>query len=179
MAAAIALAGEAVDEDIAIDRIELEVERRCLDFRAQQPVARPPLGRFDPRLERLSGWGPRREPRPERAEAGGLPPGKGMSEVATMVSGRCACLGRSPWLGHDAALAKLSASDAEIDTLKAQIFAKFCPNGARSDHGAAVARDVLASRNLERVADLATNVAEGDLRGRSAGHQAPRRRNCG
>lgn len=68
----------------------------------------------------------------------------------------------SAWLGHDAALAKIVCeSDSEIDTLKAQIFAKF---SSQMVHDPATVPQslemVLASRNLERVADLATNVAE-------------------
>jgi phosphate transport system protein len=52
-------------------------------------------------------------------------------------------------------------SDAEIDTFKAQIFAKF---SSEMVHDPGIVPQslelVLASRNLERVADLATNVAE-------------------
>jgi phosphate transport system protein len=163
-----ALAREVVDEDIAIDRIELEVERRCLDFLGlQQPVARDlrflvASIRVSNYLERMGDHAVNLAQ--SALKLAGLPPGKGMTEVATMGERTMRMLrdAVSAWLGHDAPLAKrVCESDAEIDTLKAQIFAKFSSEMVHEPETVPQALElVLASRNLERVADLATNVAE-------------------
>ena len=51
--------------------------------------------------------------------------------------------------------------DAEIDSLKAQIFARFSSLMVHDPNVIPRALElVLASRNLERIADLATNIAE-------------------
>ncbi|HET9941659.1 MAG TPA: phosphate signaling complex protein PhoU, partial [Candidatus Eisenbacteria bacterium] len=126
------LAREVVDEDEAIDRIELEVERRCLDFLGlQQPVARDlrflvASIRVSNYLERMGDHAVNLGQSAQKLAA--LPPGKGMAEVMSMGERTMRMLrdAVSAWLGHDAALAKrVCESDAEIDTFKAQIFAKF------------------------------------------------------
>jgi len=68
----------------------------------------------------------------------------------------------SAWLDHNTLLAKqICERDSEIDALKAQIFAKLTTMMLH-DPGAVprALEQVLVSRNLERVADLATNIAE-------------------
>ena len=68
----------------------------------------------------------------------------------------------SAWLSGNTSLARqICQRDAEIDTLKAQIHAKLV--SAMLHDPETVPRSlemVLVSRNLERVADLATNIAE-------------------
>src|SRR5262249_61979224 len=68
----------------------------------------------------------------------------------------------SAWLSADTALAReICHRDAEIDELKATIRAKL--TNAMLHDPKVVPRAlelVLVSRNLERVADLATNIAE-------------------
>ena len=162
------LAREVQDEDLAIDRIELEVERRCLDFLGlQQPVARDlrflvASIRVSNDLERMGDHAVNLAQSAQKLA--GLPPGKGMAEVAAMGERTMRMLkdAVSAWLSHDAALAKrVCESDAEVDTLKAQIFAKFSSEMVHEPATVPQALElVLASRNLERVADLATNVAE-------------------
>ena len=164
----LALAREVVDEDIAIDRIEIEVERRCLDFLGlQQPVARDlrflvASIRVSNYLERMGDHAVNLAQSAQKLAA--LTPGKGMAEVAAMGERTMHMLrdAVSAWLSHDAPLAKrVCESDAEIDTLKAQIFAKFSSQMVHDPGTVPQSLElVLASRNLERVADLATNVAE-------------------
>ena len=162
------LAREVVDEDQAIDRIELEVERRCLDFLGlQQPVARDlrflvASIRVSNYLERMGDHAVNLAQSAQKLAD--LPPGKGMTEVMAMGERTMRMLrdAVSAWIAHDGPLAKrVCESDAEIDTFKAQIFAKF---SSEMVHDPGIVPQslelVLASRNLERVADLATNVAE-------------------
>jgi phosphate transport system protein len=66
------------------------------------------------------------------------------------------------WLNGDADTAKrICVRDVEIDGLKAKIFAKL--SGGMTQSPESVPRGLellLVSRNLERVADLATNIAK-------------------
>jgi phosphate transport system protein len=66
------------------------------------------------------------------------------------------------WLNGDAATARrICERDVEIDGLKAKIFAKLSGGMVQSPESVPRALELLlVSRNLERVADLATNIAE-------------------
>ena len=68
----------------------------------------------------------------------------------------------SAWLNGDAATARrICERDVEIDGLKAKIFAKLSGGMIQSPESVPRALELLlVSRNLERVADLATNIAE-------------------
>ena len=163
-----ALAREVVSEDFAIDKIELEVERRCLDFLGlQQPVARDlrflvASIRVSNFLERIGDHAVNIAQ--NAIKLADMPAGKGPEDITAMGERTVMMLRNSvsAWQDHDASLAKrVCETDAEIDTLKAQIFAKF--SSLMVHEPATVPRAlelVLASRNLERVADLATNIAE-------------------
>ena len=163
-----ALAREVMGEDVAIDRIELEVERRCLDFLGlQQPVARDlrflvASIRVSNFLERIGDHAVNIAQ--SAIKLAGMPPGKGPEDVTAMGERTVVMLrdSVSAWLDHDPAVAKrVCEADAEIDTLKAQIFAKFSSLMVHDPETVPRALElVLASRNLERVADLATNIAE-------------------
>ncbi len=135
------LAEEVRAEDIAIDRIEIEIESRSLDFLGlQQPVARDlrflvAAIRISNDLERI------------------------VMADRTITMLRDAV---TAWLNGDAATARrICERDVEIDGLKAKIFAKL--SGGMIQTPESVPRGLellLVSRNLERVADLATNIAE-------------------
>ncbi len=134
------LAEEVRAEDIAIDRIEVEVEGRSLDFLGlQQPVARDlrflvAAIRISNDLERIGDHA------------------VNIAQSATRLS----------TLPPSAATARrICERDVEIDGLKAKIFAKL--SGGMIQTPESVPRGLellLVSRNLERVADLATNIAE-------------------
>jgi phosphate transport system protein len=163
-----ALARDVVSEDLAIDRIELDVERQCLDFLGlQQPVARDlrfivAAIRVSNYLERIGDHAVNIAQSAIKMAA--LPPTERLEDVTAMADRTIAMLrdAVSAWIQHDAATARrVCERDAEIDTLKAQIFAKF--SSLMVHDPAVVPRAlelVLASRNLERIADLATNIAE-------------------
>lgn len=163
-----ALARDVMTEDVEIDRIELEVERRCLDFLGlQQPVARDlrflvASIRVSNFLERIGDHAVNIAQ--SAVKIAGMPPGTVPEDVTSMGTRTIAMLrdSVSAWLEHDAPLARsVCESDAEVDTLKAQIFARFSSLMVHDPEIVPRALEmVLASRNLERVADLATNIAE-------------------
>ena len=162
------LARDVMTEDLDIDRIELEVERRCLDFLGlQQPVARDlrflvASIRVSNFLERIGDHAVNIAQ--SAIKLGEMPPGKVSGDLSAMGDRTIAMLrdAVSAWLNHDAPLARrVCETDAEIDTLKAQIFARFSSLMVHDPKIVPRALElVLASRNLERVADLATNIAE-------------------
>ncbi|HEV8128317.1 MAG TPA: phosphate signaling complex protein PhoU [Candidatus Eisenbacteria bacterium] len=162
------LAREVVTEDMAIDRLELDVERQCLDFLGlQQPVARDlrfivAAIRVSNYLERIGDHAVNIAQSAVKLAA--LPPVERLDDVAAMAERTIGMLrdAVSAWIQHDASTARrVCERDAEIDSLKAQIFAKFSSIMVHDPDVIPRALEmVLASRNLERIADLATNIAE-------------------
>jgi len=162
------LADEVRAEDIAIDRIEVEVEGRSLDFLGlQQPVARDlrflvAAIRISNDLERIGDHAVNIAQSATRLSA--LPPSKPLEDIPVMADRTITMLRDSvtAWLNGDAATARrICERDVEIDGLKAKIFAKL--SGGMIQTPESVPRGLellLVSRNLERVADLATNIAE-------------------
>ena len=163
-----ALAREVVTEDVAIDRLELDVERQCLDFLGlQQPVARDlrfivAAIRVSNYLERVGDHAVNIAQNTLKLAA--LPPVERMEDLAAMAERTITSLREavSAWIQHDVATARrVCERDAEIDALKAQIFARFSSLMVHDPGVVPRALElVLASRNLERIADLATNIAE-------------------
>lgn len=162
------LAEEVLAEDIAIDRIELQVEGQCLSFLGlQQPVARDlrflvAAIRVSNYLERVGDHAVNIAQ--SAAKLSGLPLVKPSEELSRMGDRTIAMIrdAVTAWLNGNTALARqICVRDVEIDTLKAQIYAKL--TSAMLHDPGIVPRAlelVLVSRNLERIADLATNVAE-------------------
>jgi len=163
------LAEEVRAEDMAIDSIELQVESRALDFLGlQQPVARDlrflvAAIRISNDLERIGDHAVNIAQSALRMSA--LPqPGKPLEDIPMMAELTITMLRDSvtAWLNGDAATARrICERDVEIDGLKAKIFAKL--SGGMIQTAESVPRGLellLVSRNLERVADLATNIAE-------------------
>lgn len=162
------LAEEVVGEDLAIDRIELQIEGQCLNFLGlQQPVARDlrflvAAIRIANYLERIGDHAVNIAQ--SASKLSGFPHVKPIEELVRMADRTIAMLrdAVSAWLNHDTLLAKqICERDSEIDSLKAQIFAKLSSIMLKDREAVPRALEmVLVSRNLERVADLATNVAE-------------------
>jgi len=162
------LAKEVVAEDMAIDRVEVEVESQCLSFLGlQQPVARDlrflvAAIRVSSCLERIGDHAVNIAQSATKLSS--LPQLKPIEELSRMADRTIAMLrdSVSAWLSGNPTLARqICRRDAEIDTLKAQIHAKLV--GAMLHDPETVPRAlelVLVSRNPERVADLATNLAE-------------------
>ena len=161
------LAEEVQAEDHAIDRIELQIEDQCLNFLGlQQPVARDlrflvAAIRISNYLERVGDHGVNIAQSATKLSS--MPPVK-LEELAHMGERTIAMLrdAVSSWLKGDTVLARqICERDNEIDMLKAQIHAKL--SAAMLHEPDLVPRAlelVLVSRNLERVGDLATNIAE-------------------
>jgi len=164
----VTLAKEVRAEDLAIDRLELEVEGQCLQFLGlQQPVARDL--RFLVAAIRLSNDLERIGDHAVNIAQGALNlsemgPGRFPQDLTFMADRTTSMLrdSVSAWLSADTVLAReICHRDAEIDELKATIRAKL--TNAMLHEPKIVPRAlelVLVSRNLERVADLATNIAE-------------------
>ena len=162
------LAKEVVAEDVAIDRIELQVEGQCLRFLGlQQPVARDlrflvAAIRVSNYLERVGDHAVNIAQ--SAGKLSGFAPAKPVEELSRMADRTIAMLrdAVSAWLTGDTSLARqICERDIEIDTLKAQIYAKLTSTMLHDRESVPRALElVLVSRNLERVADLATNVAE-------------------
>jgi phosphate transport system protein len=162
------LAEEVRVEDMAIDQIELQVESRSLDFLGlQQPVARDlrflvAAIRISNDLERIGDHAVNIAQSAMRLS--GLPEPKPLEDIPVMAELTITMLrdAVTAWLNGDAATARrICERDVEIDGLKAKIFAKL--SGGMIQTPESVPRGLellLVSRNLERVADLATNIAE-------------------
>ncbi len=162
------LAEEVKVEDMAIDRIELQIESQSLSFLGlQQPVARDlrflvAAIRISNDLERIGDHAVNIAQSAIRLSA--LPQSKPLEDIPVMADLTITMLRDSvtAWLNGDADTAKrICVRDVEIDGLKAKIFAKL--SGGMTQSPESVPRGLellLVSRNLERVADLATNIAE-------------------
>jgi phosphate transport system protein len=162
------LAEEVKAEDIAIDRIELQIESQSLSFLGlQQPVARDlrflvAAIRISNDLERIGDHAVNIAQSAIRLSS--LPQSKPLEDIPVMADLTITMLrdAVTAWLNGDAVTAKrICVRDVEIDGLKAKIFAKL--SGGMTQTPETVPRGLellLVSRNLERVADLATNIAE-------------------
>jgi phosphate transport system protein len=162
------LAEEVFADDAAIDGIELEVEAKCLQFLGlQQPVARDL--RFLVASIRLSNDLERIGDHAVNIAQGALK----LSRLAPIVPpdelprlgerARAALKDAvSAWLRDDVELARqVCERDSEIDSDKAQVFASLSRRMLRERESVPGSLELLLiSRNLERVGDLATNIAE-------------------
>ena len=162
------LAREVVADDHAIDRMEIDIEERCLRLLAlQQPMARDlrfitAALKINNDLERV---GDHAVNIAEGAlRLAGAPLVKPLVDIPRMaeLSGGMLHDALDAFVRRDAETARrLCASDDVVDALNRQVSHDLVEVMARDP--ATVARAVellLVARNLERVADLATNIAE-------------------
>ncbi len=163
-----ALAREVVADDHAVDRMEIDIEERCLRLLAlQQPMARDlrfitAALKINNDLERV---GDHAVNIAESAlRLAGAPLVKPLVDIPRMaeLSGGMLHDALDAFVRRDAETARrLCASDDAVDALNRQVSRDLVEVMARDP--ATVARAVellLVARNLERVADLATNIAE-------------------
>jgi phosphate transport system protein len=162
------LAEEVFGDDASIDAIELEVEAKCLQYLGlQQPVARDL--RFIVASIRLSNDLERIGDHAVNIAQGALK----LSQLAPITPpdelprlgerARAALKDAvSAWLQEDVDLARLVCErDSEIDSDKAQVFTSLSRRMLRERDSVPGSLELLlVSRNLERVGDLATNIAE-------------------
>ena len=157
------------EDDRAIDRLEIEIDERCVSLLAlQQPMARDlrfitAALKISNDLERVGDHA--RQHRRQRAQA--------RRGAAAQAAGRHPAHGRAwppgmlrealdAFVRRDAATARrLVRRDDEVDNLNRQLFRELVSFMIEDPPTITRAMElILVARNLERVADLATNVAE-------------------
>ena len=162
------LAEEVFADDKAIDRLEIDVDERCVSLLAlRQPMA------VDLRfitaalkicndLERVGDPAVNIAQSAERLA--GEPPIKPLVDIPRMADLAAGMLREAldAFVRRDAATARnLVRRDDEVDNLNRQVFRELISYMMEDPRTITRAMDlILVARNLERVADLATNVAE-------------------
>ena len=162
------LAEEAIEDDRAIDRLEIDVDERCVSLLAlRQPMA------VDLRfitaalkiandLERVGDHAVNIAGSAQRLAA--EPPLKPLVDIPRMADLAASMLreGLDAFVSRNSRLAReLVKRDDEVDALNLQVFRELVSFMIEDPKTITRAMDlILVARNLERVADLATNIAE-------------------
>lgn len=163
-----ALAEEVIADDRAINLIEMDIEERCVNLLAlQQPLARDlrlitssikisnDLERVGDHAVNIAGCA---------QELAKRPPVRPLADLAQMTESAVAMLrdALDAFVRQDAEAARLLCRrDDEVDALNRRVFGELLARMV-SDPGdiEPCMTLVLVSRNLERIGDLATNIAE-------------------
>lgn len=163
-----ALCEEVFRDDKAIDRLEIEIEERCIRLLAlQQPLAGDlrfitSALKISNDLERVGDHAVNIAGCAKTLLA--LPAVRPLADLGPLVEGAIGMLRESldAFVRRDAdAARRLVRRDDEVDELNRHLFGELLARmvGAPSEIQASMAY-VLVGRNLERIGDLATNVAE-------------------
>jgi len=163
-----ALARQVIVDDVVIDRMENEIDERCLRLLAlQQPLAgdlRFITGalKISNDLERVGDHAVNIAGGADRLA--GLPPLKPLVDIprlATLATGMLR-EALNAFVRHDAEAARqICRRDDAVDALNRQLFRELVSYMIEDPSTITRAMElILVARNLERVADLATNVAE-------------------
>jgi phosphate transport system protein len=163
-----ALAAECIQEDDAIDRLEISIEERCLNlFALQQPLARDlrfitaslkitnDLERVGDHAVNIAECAIRLSSEPQLKPLVDIPR---LEQISTaMLRGAIdAFIRRDP-----AAARQLVQRDDEVDALNRQVFRELMTYMIEDPKTISRALElIMVARSLERVADLATNIAE-------------------
>jgi len=162
------LAQSAFDDDRQIDRLEIEIEERCIRlFALQQPLATDlrfimAALKISNDLERVGDHGVniaqstlRLVPQPLLKPLVDIPR---MADLATAMLNDAL----DAFVRRDSETARrLCRKDDEVDQLNKQVFRELISYMIESPATISRAMElILVARNLERVADLATNIAE-------------------
>jgi phosphate transport system protein len=163
-----ALANEVFADDRAMDRMEIDIEERCLLLLAlQQPLARDlrfitaalkisnDLERVGDHAVNIAGSAVRLSQEPQLKPLVDIPR---MARLATAMLHEAL----DAFVRRDADTARrLVRRDDEVDNLNRQLFRELVSFMIESPSTITRAMElILVARNLERIADLATNVAE-------------------
>jgi len=163
-----ALAAEVLAEDKAIDRLEIDIEERCVNLLAlQQPLARDlrlitssikisnDLERVGDHAVNIAGCAL------ELARRPATPPLEDLPQMAESAIGMLRDA-LDAFVRQDADAARqLCRRDDVVDALNRRIFGQLLARMVASPSQIEPSMTlVLVSRNLERIGDLATNVAE-------------------
>jgi phosphate transport system protein len=162
------LAEEVIADDKAIDRLEIDIDERCVSLLAlRQPMAVDlrfitAALKIGNDLERVGDHGVNIAGSAKRLAA--EPPLKPLVDIPRMADLASAMLreGLDAFVHRDAATAReLVKRDDEVDALNHQMFRELLSFMIEDPRTITRAMElILVARNLERVADLATNVAE-------------------
>lgn len=162
------LAREVFDDDQAIDRLEIDVEERCIGLLAlRQPLAVDL--RFITAALKISNDLERMGDHAVNIAEGALrlaevPPLKPLVDIPRMADMAASMLREAldAFVRRDAATARrLCRRDDDVDNLNRQLFRELLSFMLEDPSTITRAMElILVARNLERVADLATNVAE-------------------
>ena len=162
------LADEVIEDDRAIDRLEIDIDERCVSLLAlRQPMARDlrfivmaikissDLERVGDHAVNIAGSAKRLAAEAPLKPLVDIPRMAGLA--ATMLrEGLDAFVTRNSTIARD-----LVKRDDEVDALNHQIFRELLSFMIEDPRTITRAMElILVARNLERVADLATNVAE-------------------
>jgi phosphate transport system protein len=162
------LAREVFADDKLIDRLELDVDDRCLRLLAlQQPLARDlrfitSVLKITNDLERIGDHAVNIAGSAERLAA--LPLFRALVDIPRMAELASGMLHEAldAFVRDDAATARrICRRDDEVDALNQQLFRELLTT--MTEDPATITRAlelILVARNLERVGDMATNVAE-------------------
>lgn len=163
-----ALAREAFDDDRQIDRLEIDVEERCIRlFALQQPLATDlrfimAALKISNDLERVGDHGVNIAQSTLRLVE--QPQLKPLVDIPRMADLATAMLNDAldAFVRRDSESARrLCRKDDEVDQLNKQVFRELISYMIESPSTISRAMElILVARNLERVADLATNIAE-------------------
>ncbi len=162
------LATAVFDDDHAIDRLEIDIEERCVGLLAlRQPLAADLRSitaalKISNDLERMGA--PAVNIAPCAARLAEVPPLKPLVDIPRMAGMAAGMLrdALDAFVRRDAATARrLCRRDDEVDDLNRQLFRELLSYMMEDPTTITRAMDlILVARNLERIADLATNIAE-------------------
>lgn len=162
------LARETLDDDRQIDRLEIEIEERCIRlFALQQPLATDlrfimAALKISNDLERVGDHGVNIAQSTIRLVE--QPQLKPLVDIPRMADLATAMLNDAldAFVRRDSESARrLCRKDDEVDQLNRQVFRELISYMIESPSTISRAMElILVARNLERVADLATNIAE-------------------
>jgi len=163
-----ALAKEVFEDDRAIDRMEIDIDERCVSLLAlRQPMASDlrfitAALKIVNDLERVGDHGVNIAGNALRLNQ--EPPLKPLVDIPRMADMASSMLHEAldAFVRRDAATARrLVRRDDDVDNLNRQLFRELVSFMIEDPHTITRAMElILVARNLERVADLATNVAE-------------------
>ncbi len=162
------LADEVFTDDRAIDRLEIDVDERCVSLLAlRQPMAVDlrfitAALKIGNDLERVGDHAVNIAQSAQRLA--NEPPLKPLVDIPRMAELAASMLREAldAFVRRDGATARtLVRRDDEVDNLNRQVFRELLTYMIEDPHTITRAMElILVARNLERVADLATNVAE-------------------
>ena len=164
----VTLAQQVLDDDRAIDRLEIDIEERCVLLLAlKQPLATDlrfitaslkisnDLERIGDHAVNIAGGAVRLSEQPQLKPLVDIPR---MAQLATAMLHEAL----DAFVRRDAPTARrLVRRDDEVDDLNRQVFRELLTYMIEDPTTITRAMElILVARNLERVADLATNIAE-------------------